>query len=436
MRSLHRYASDGMVVVMALHMLREWARGRYRGARAFSWISGIPLIGFLIASGITGYWLVWDELAQYIAIVTTEWLDAIGIFGQSIARNFMNAEALSSRFFTLMAFLHIAVPLFLLLGLWIHIQRQSHPGVTPPRYLGYTTLVALVVLSFANPALSQAPADLDRVAAVVDLDWFYLAAYPLLDELRGATLWVIALGTALAMVAVPWIPYRRRNLVAVVDLDNCNGCGRCVADCPYNAIDMAPRSDGKPYSHEAVVDASLCTGCNICMGSCPTATPFRRATALKPGIEVPGSDLVGLKTRTLAAAAGATGSPRILIYACSGAGAAISGGALRPGTVQVPCIGAFHPRSSTALSELADGVLLAGCTACNCEYRLGGQWTEQRIARTRDPLMRERVPPERVRIAWSGHSTVDFDHALAGFRAEISQLTPAMARIAAEVTQP
>jgi len=421
MRSLHRYASDAMVVVMVLHVVREWARGRYRGARAFSWISGIPLIGFLIASGITGYWLVWDELAQYIAIVTSEWFDAIGIFGQSIARNFMNAEALSSRFFTLMAFLHIAVPLFLLLGLWIHIQRQSHPAVTPPRYLGYVTLGSLIVLSLVDPALSQAPADLDVVPAVIELDWFYLAAYPLLDEMRGTTLWLIAFGTAAALAAVPWLPYRKRAPVAVVDLDNCNGCGRCVADCPYNAIDMAPRSDGKPYSHEAVVDANLCTGCNICMGSCPTATPFRRATALKPGIEVPGADLVHLKARTVDAATAVTGAPRILIYACSGAGAASKDGTPRTDAVYIPCLGALPPSFvDLVLSrKLADGVLLAGCTACDCLYRLGGRWTEQRIARQRDPLMRERVPRARVRVVWVGQSSVDLDHALVRFRDDL-----------------
>jgi ferredoxin/coenzyme F420-reducing hydrogenase delta subunit len=405
MRSLHRYASDAMVVVLAAHVAREFAKGRYRGARAFSWLSGVPLVAFLIASGITGYWLVWDELAQYVAIVTSEWLDSLGIFGESMARNFLNSSVLSSRFFTLMAFLHIAIPLFLLLGLWIHVQRQSHARVNPTRPLAIGTALALTALSLLLPAVSQAPANLDRVPAVVQLDWFYLAAYPLLDWLAPATVWLLAFGAAFVFVIVPWVPRRTRAPAAVVDLANCNGCGRCVADCPFNAIEMKPRTDGTAYSHEAVVDTNLCTGCNVCMGSCPTATPFRRASGLTAGIAVPGHDLAALQARTTATAAALTGRRRILVYACEEA-ARVANAASNVGVVTVPCVGAIPPSFiDYALSQQrADGVVLAACAPQDCQYRLGDAWAEARIARTRDPYLRERVPRERIEIVHCGHS--------------------------------
>lgn len=38
LRSLHRYASDAFVLVMVLHLIREWAYGRYYGFRFYSWI--------------------------------------------------------------------------------------------------------------------------------------------------------------------------------------------------------------------------------------------------------------------------------------------------------------------------------------------------------------------------------------------------------------
>ncbi len=41
MSSVHRYASDAMVLTMLLHMLRHFAFDRYRGFRAFSWVSGV-----------------------------------------------------------------------------------------------------------------------------------------------------------------------------------------------------------------------------------------------------------------------------------------------------------------------------------------------------------------------------------------------------------
>lgn len=81
-RSFHRYASDLMVAVMLVHLVREFAKDRYRGVRWFSWFTGVPLIWFVYISGITGYWLVWDMLAQYVAIVSTELLDWLPIFGE------------------------------------------------------------------------------------------------------------------------------------------------------------------------------------------------------------------------------------------------------------------------------------------------------------------------------------------------------------------
>ena len=72
MRSFHRYASDGLVVVMLVHLLREFSLDRYRGVRWFSWLTGVPVLMLVYVAGVSGYWLVWDKLAQYVAIVTTE----------------------------------------------------------------------------------------------------------------------------------------------------------------------------------------------------------------------------------------------------------------------------------------------------------------------------------------------------------------------------
>ncbi|MBK8439643.1 MAG: cytochrome b N-terminal domain-containing protein [Rhodobacter sp.] len=122
------------------------------GDAEFSWITGVPVIWFVYMSGITGYWLVWDKLAQYVALTTTELLDALPFFAEPIARNFLTPESLSGRFFTLLVFLHIAIPLMLLLMMWIHIQRITSARTKPPRGLSVLTLAALVIVSFAMPA--------------------------------------------------------------------------------------------------------------------------------------------------------------------------------------------------------------------------------------------------------------------------------------------
>lgn len=426
MRSLHRYGSDAMVIVVLLHLAREFARDRYRGVRWYPWITGAVLLWFLYASGISGYWLVWDTLAQYIAVATSEWLDALPIFGEPIARNFLDQTAVSDRFFSLMIFLHIAIPLFLLLGMWIHIQRISRARTNPPRGLVAGSLAALVALALVYPALSQAPANLDQVVSTVPLDWYYLAVYPLLDIWSPAAVWVLLGGGTLLLVLLPWSPPARQE-AAVVSLANCNGCARCFADCPYNAVIMQPRTDGRPFDKQAVVETAQCTGCGICVGACPSATPFRRATALVPGIDLPGLPVQELRARTLAAAARLVGEARVLVYGCRDGPdlAYLDGHGVA--ALTLPCIGMLPPSFIDFVISRghADGVLLAGCKPEDCQHRFGVTWTEQRLARARDPYLRTRVPRVRVGVCWAGHrGRPQLERELAALRAQLRLLGP------------
>jgi ferredoxin/coenzyme F420-reducing hydrogenase delta subunit len=389
---------------MALHLLREFFMDRYRGERFFAWITGVPVLWFAYASGITGYWLVWDRLAQYLAIATSEWLDALPFFGQHIARNFLRPDTLSDRFFTLMVFIHIAVPLILLFLMWVHIQRHAQPRVNPPVGLAAGMLAMLLGLALLHPATSQGPADLTVVPAVVSLDWFYLPAYPLLDRMSGGLLWGLLAGATLLLLALPWIPLRRRRPAAVVDPDNCNGCGRCVADCPFSAVDLLPRTDGPPSSYRAVVNAELCTACGICAGACPTATPFRRASALVPGIDLPERSVHDLRDRVREAALTLCGDARVIVFGCD-AGASIErlqGPAVA--SLRLPCVAALPPSFLDYIlkREYADGVLLTGCQEGDCFNRHGIRWTELRLAGAREPRLRGRVPRARIHCYWAG----------------------------------
>jgi len=133
-------------------------------------------------------------LAQYIAIATAEWLDALPFFGEPIANNFLNSSTLGGRFFTLMVFVHIFAPLFILLFMWVHIQRHARARVNPPWPLAAGTGVMLIALSLLHPAVSQAPADLNVVPGELGFDWYYLFAYALLDSIPGGQLWLIIFG--------------------------------------------------------------------------------------------------------------------------------------------------------------------------------------------------------------------------------------------------
>jgi quinol-cytochrome oxidoreductase complex cytochrome b subunit/Fe-S-cluster-containing hydrogenase component 2/coenzyme F420-reducing hydrogenase delta subunit len=423
MRSLHRYASDLMVVMVVTHLLREFAYDHYRGARWLSWFTGLPIIWLLYASGITGYWLVWDRLAQYVAVVSSELLDWLPIFGEPIARNFISTGTLTSRFFTLMVFMHVAVPLILLFIMWVHIIRISRPKMNPPRMLAGISLVALVAVSLWKPALSQGHVDLAKVPAEIGLDWFFLPLYPLTNIWGNGAVWGFLAAFSLMIGLMPWLPPLRRAKPAEVTLDHCNGCGRCVEDCPYEAIRMVRRTDELPFPSQAQVNPSLCVSCGICVGACPSSTPFRRTEDLKTGIDLPDYSLKVLREQTVAVSEALQGPTKILVLACEHGGAA---GRCEP-TVRMPCVAMAPPSLIDFIlsRNLADGVVVAGCAESACFNRLGIEWTKERFAGTRDPYLRARVPRERLLTVWTSALAAKQANAeIAAFTAKVAAMPP------------
>ena len=402
MRSLHRYASDAAIVTILLHIIKEFVFNRYRSNRWFTWVTGVPLVWMMFVLGISGYWLVWDELAQYVAISSAELIDAIPIFTDSMAGNFLSDDLLSNRFFTLMAFLHlIGLPIFLVFGIWLHVFRLNGPRINPPRRMMAATLLAMLVLSAVFPAISHDQADLAMTPQVLRFDWFYLHVYPLIHMWSPGWVWILLVGTSSVIVLAPWAPSQKKEQPALVALDYCNGCERCVDDCPFGAVEMVPRTDNTNYSHQASVDPGLCISCGICVGSCPTATPFRSRGALVPGIDLPDRTAATLREEIVAAGADKT-SPRVLVFGCRDDRQLQEIEKAGISFVSLNCMGQLPPSYvDFALSRgHADGVLLLGCQDGNCSYRFGAKWTEQRLARQRDPMVRRRVDMSRVALGW------------------------------------
>jgi ferredoxin/coenzyme F420-reducing hydrogenase delta subunit len=397
-RSVHRYSADAFIVVTLAHLAREWAAGRFRRFRAFTWISGVPLVWLLYASGIVGCWLVWDARAQFSAIATAEWLDALPMFGGTLVRNFIFSENVNDRLFSLFVFLHVGLPLLLLAGMWVHVQRLSRPRTLPPRALALGMLAMLLALALAHPVQSGAPANFAHAPAALELDWFVLFVHPLMYATSPGALWILVGAATALLLGLPRLAPGAALVAARVSLPNCNGCGRCVADCPYQAVLLAPRSDGRP-GKQAEVIAARCAACGICAGACPSSTPFRSARDLVSGIDLPDLTVHDLRRR-VAAARAASG---ILVFACDHAAKGEVLARAGSEVLALPCIAMLPPSFvEYALRRGARGVFLLTCREGECAYRLGTELTAARFAGTREPHLRPTVPRARVREAGFG----------------------------------
>ncbi len=71
LRNQHRWAAEGMVAVVFLHLARVFFTGAYRGPRAINWLNGVVLFLATLLLSFTGYLLPWDQLAFWAITVGT-----------------------------------------------------------------------------------------------------------------------------------------------------------------------------------------------------------------------------------------------------------------------------------------------------------------------------------------------------------------------------
>lgn len=365
LRSVHRYAADAFVFITVLHLFREAWLGRFRGWRAFTWISGVPLVWLLYASGVIGYWLVWDTRSQFSFLATLEWLGLAARAGEA-----------PDRLFSLFVFLHIGLPLALLAGMWVHVQRLGQPKTSPPRALAFGFMGMVVALAVLRPAASEPQWDPVRASQNVAVDWFYQFIHPLMYATSPAFLWVLVLAISALLFALPYFSRQEQTVAAQVDPQNCSGCGRCVADCPYEAVILSGR--------KASVFPERCAACGICAGACPSSTPFRSIRELVSGIELPGLTMQDLRRKVQAALA--CGSEE-LVFSCERA--------QMRGAIALRCLAMLPPAFvEYALRNGARRVRAFGCEG-ECAYRLGMELCDERFSGRRDPHLRATVRAER-----------------------------------------
>jgi len=429
-RALHRYAADVAVVAGVLHGFRMLVQGRSWGPRALTWVTGVGLFFLTFVCGWTGYVMVWDAHGQLLAEEGARLLDVLPIFAEPIGRAFVGDRPIPGAFFFLNLFAHIALPIGMALGLWLHVSRLARPVLLPPRRLLWSTLGLLTAASILVPAPLGPPAALDRLPGSVPIDWLYSFWLPASRVIEPALSWLVFGGAAMAILAVPWWARPRREArppPSHVDPHLCTGCEQCAIDCPFDAIAMIPVTTN-PTGLAAHIDPARCVSCGVCAGSCaPMAVG-------PPGRT--GRDQLAAARRF--AVEWLSASQPVVVVACrNGAGglaqrADVDGSPVFP----VECGGNLHSSVVEALLRGgAGGVLVAACPPRDCTSREGVQWLEQRLFAGREAELQDRVERRRVALVYAaeGERRRALD-ALAALRAAVRQLgRPALAAEAPEV---
>ncbi|HEX7117966.1 MAG TPA: hydrogenase iron-sulfur subunit [Longimicrobiales bacterium] len=412
-RSVHRFAADAAVVAAAVHAFRMFAQHRSWGPRALAWVSGLVLLAVIFVCGWTGYVLIWDVQAHVLAVEGARFMDVLPIFSEPIGRTFVGERPMPSAFFFLNLFAHVALPIGVGLLLWIHVSRVARPVLLPARRVIWGTVGGLALLAIAWPIGMAPEADLFRLPADVPLDLFFAFWLPLTRALPTWSVWAAGGGLGAIMLFVPLCarpPKAERPARSRVDERLCTGCEQCVLDCPYEAITMVPRTDGRA-GQVARVDPDACVSCGICIGSC---APM----AVGP---------VGRTGRDQLAEARSfvdrvrPGSRDVVVVGCEWSAAsslrALGSAPLFP----VACAGNVHTSVVEHLvRDGVGGVVVVACPEQDCRGREGGKWLEQRIHHGRLAELKERVDRRRVRIVQAAAGE------LALLRAELDRFVAAV----------
>jgi quinol-cytochrome oxidoreductase complex cytochrome b subunit len=281
-RSLHRYASDGMMIFVILHMLRVWFTDRYREYRIVPWLTGVILLVITFIIGLSGYLMIWDQEAVALAQVTFNLLKSVPLIGGAVAEFLMAGSVVTDYTLTRFMVLHLGIPLLMMFMLWLHYMRITRPVSEPPLPLILLMGGMLYLVSAAFPVTLNALPDAANAVATPNLfgaaslpasiNFDLLYAWPQALAVQGVSPTIVTLLVMAVPVGMLLLPYIQKKALrgqfAQVAKDSCTGCSLCYNDCPYEAITMVDRKDGSRFKRLAVVDAGRCANCGLCVGAC------------------------------------------------------------------------------------------------------------------------------------------------------------------------
>jgi ubiquinol-cytochrome c reductase cytochrome b subunit len=132
-RYMHSTGASAFFIIVYLHMFRGLMYGSFKKPRELIWIFGMLIYVALMAEAFMGYLLPWGQMSYWGAQVIISLFSAIPVIGDDLSLwvrgDYVISDATLNRF---MAFHVIAVPLVLLILVFLHIVALHEVGSNNP----------------------------------------------------------------------------------------------------------------------------------------------------------------------------------------------------------------------------------------------------------------------------------------------------------------
>jgi coenzyme F420-reducing hydrogenase delta subunit len=93
------------------------------------------------------------------------------------------------------------------------------------------------------------------------------------------------------------------------------------------------------------------------------------------------------------------GAARLVVFGCDKGADVQRLAATNTVAISLICTGMLPPSFiEYALRSGVDGIVVTGCREGGCDFRLGMEWTQERLAHRREPHLRNLVPQDRLRL--------------------------------------
>ena len=243
-RYMHSTGASAFFVVVYLHMFRGLLYGSYQKPRELVWLIGMGIYLCLMAEGFFGYLLPWGNMSFWGAQVILNLPAAIPVVGDALTTwvrgDYLISGITLNRFFALHV---VAIPLVLVGLVFLHLVALHHVGSNNPDgvdikkvkdangvpldgipfhpYYTVHDLIGIVVFliiffgvifffpdggGYFLERPNFEPANALKTPPHIAPVWYYTPFYAILRAVPNKLGGVVAMGGAIAMLAVlPWL---------------------------------------------------------------------------------------------------------------------------------------------------------------------------------------------------------------------------------------